>query len=35
LMYYQVALNRVYFCRISGCEQPYNVSQIIAGTKSE
>jgi hypothetical protein len=29
LMYYRVALNRVFtFWQISGCEQPYNVSQI-------
>jgi hypothetical protein len=29
LMYYRVTLNRAYFCRISGCEQPSNISQII------
>jgi hypothetical protein len=29
LIYYQVPLNRVYCCRISGCEQPSSMSQII------
>jgi hypothetical protein len=35
LMYYQVSLNRAYFWRISGCEQPSNMSQIIAGAKAQ
>jgi hypothetical protein len=30
LMYYRVTLNRAYFCRILGCEQPSSMSQIIA-----
>jgi hypothetical protein len=29
LMYYRVPLNRAYFCRISGCEQPSSMSQIL------
>jgi hypothetical protein len=35
LIYYRVTLNRVYFCQISGCEQPSNMSQITADTKSQ
>jgi hypothetical protein len=35
LSYYWVTLNRAYFFRISGCEQPCNISQIIAGTGSQ
>jgi hypothetical protein len=29
LIYFWVPLNRAYFCRISGCEQPGSMSQII------
>jgi hypothetical protein len=35
LIYYRVTLNRAFFCRISGCEQPSNMSQTIADTKSQ
>jgi hypothetical protein len=35
LMYYRVTLNMLIFCRISGCEQPSNMSQIIADTESQ
>jgi hypothetical protein len=34
LIYYRVTLNHAYFCWISGCEQPSNMSQIITDTKS-
>jgi hypothetical protein len=35
LIYYRVTLNHAYFCQISGCEQPSNMSQIIADTESQ
>jgi hypothetical protein len=35
LIFYRVTLNRAYLYRLSGCEQPSSMSQIIADTESQ